>query len=122
MSHVEEVEVEFSDLDVLRIAVERRGGELMIGQRTHAWWGTFLGDSVNMRNSAVAAGRDPKTFGKCDHAIRVKGVPGVMGPSGPWEIGVCAKGDGKWGLVYDNYGAAGRALDQRFGKDALGIV
>lgn len=93
MSHVEEVEIECHDLDALKVAVERCGGEFMMNQKTHAWWGTFVGDSYGMRNSAVdardgLAGRDPKTFGKCLHAIRMAGKPGKNGSQGPWEIGV----------------------------------
>ena len=55
------------------------------------------------------------------HAIRIAGKPGKNGPGGPWEIGVVAKGDG-YSLVYDNYGGAGRTLEQQFGKNAIKIV
>lgn len=115
MSHVEEVEVECDDLDVLQAAVERCGGEFMFNQRTYAWWGNWLNDWRNAERSAALQGRDPTTFGKCEHAIRVAGKPGKNGHSGPWEIGVIAKGDGKFALDYDNYGSAGRALEQMFG-------
>lgn len=127
MSHVEEVEIECHDLTALRTAVERCGGEFMENQRTHAWWGTFVGDSRNMANSATAeiggrAGRDPKTFGKCLHAIRMAGRTGKNGPGGPWEIGIVqARGGDGYSLVYDNYGSAGRQLEQMFGKDAIRI-
>jgi hypothetical protein len=118
MSHVEEIDdVDIRDLDALKVAVERCGGEFLFGQTTHAWWGTFVGDSRGMTNSAVDKGRDPKTFGHCLHAIGVKGQKGRMGHAGPWEIGVVAKGDG-YSLVYDNFGGAGHALDEAFGAHA----
>jgi len=115
MSHVEGVEFECSDLDALKVAVERRGGEFMQGQTTHAWWGRFMNDSSGMKNSAADQGFDPKTFGTCEHAIRVAGVPGRMGPSGPWEVGVVRRGEG-YALVFDNIGAPGKALEQAFGR------
>lgn len=122
MSHVEEVEIECRDLNDLKEAVQRRGGEFLEGQVTHAWWGRYLGDSVGMRNNAADKGRDAKTFGKCLHAIRVAGTQGQMGSSGPWEIGVVRSlsGDG-YSLVYDNFGTAGQALEKVFGRDAVGI-
>lgn len=117
MSHVEEVEIECHDLSALKTAVERCGGEFMENQTSFAWWGTWVGDWKGER-SAFAQGRDPKTFGRCAHAIRVKGTHPKNGSSGPWEIGVVPKGDG-WALDYDNYGGAGRALEAVFGKSCM---
>lgn len=117
MSHVAEVSLEVRDLDALRVAVERCGGELMLGQRTHAWWGTWLNDWQDQSRAAALKGRDPKTFGQCDHAIRLNGKPGVMGDTGPWEVGVCAKPGGGFALVYDAFGRAGAQLAQAFGTD-----
>lgn len=121
MSHVEEVEIQCKSLEDLKVAVDRCGGELIVGQTTHAWWGSWLNDWRDPERSAAARGRDPKSFGTCEHAIRVKGTVGRNGPSGPWEVGVVAKGDG-YALVYDNYGGAGRALESAFGKDMLRVV
>jgi hypothetical protein len=122
MSHVEEVEVECDDLDSLKAAVAKCGGEFMEGQRTHAWWGTWLNDWRDPQRSAAVRGIDPTTFGKCDHAIRMRGRAGRNGASGPWEIGVTQKSNGKWSLVYDNYGRAGQELEKQFGRDCLKLV
>jgi hypothetical protein len=118
MSHVEEVTIDCRDLDALDVAAQKCGGELVRGQRTHAWWGTWLNDWRDAERSAVARGVDPATFGQCDHAIRIKGRPGRNGAQGPWEIGVVARADG-FALIYDNYGGAGRELENAFGKDLM---
>ncbi len=115
MSHVAEVALIVKDLSALETAAARCGGELMTGQTTHAWWGYWVGDWQG-QGSAVAQGRDPKTFGTCLHAIRMAGRPGVNGSQGAWEIGVVARQDGDgFALVYDNYGSRGKELEQLFG-------
>lgn len=117
MSHVASIEFEGRELPMLKRAVRKRGGDWREGQTTHAWWGTFLGDSSGMRNSAFDQGIDPTTYGKCTHAIGIPGKSGRNGSSGPWEIGVVVNPDGSFRLQYDNYGSAGRELEALFGKD-----
>jgi hypothetical protein len=117
VSHVEEVAIDCQDLQALSVAAALCGGELVLGQTTHAWWGTWVGDWRDQNRSAVAQGRDPKTFGKCMHAIRIKGKPGKNGSAGPWEIGVVRSADGEgYSLLYDNYGYAGNELERLFGR------
>lgn len=117
MSHVAEVDLVVQDLEVLALAAAQCGGELVLGQTTHAWWGEFMNDWSDSTRAAALKGRDPATFGACQHAIRLKGLPGVNGSSGPWEVGVCARPEGGYALVYDSFGYAGEQLEAAFGKD-----
>lgn len=105
MSHVADVQMEVKDLKALKAAVEAAGCEWREGQTTHAWYGRFLND---WRSDRAAVNRmDPKTFGKCEHAIRV--------PGSSYEIGVVRRADGKsYDLVYDSYGP-GRQIEEKFG-------
>lgn len=109
MSHVADVQMEVKDLKALKAAVEAAGCVWLEGQKTHKWYGVFLADSAVGRDTATR--RDPKTFGKCEHAISVPGVN--------YEIGVVRNPDGKsYDLVYDNWGP-GRGLETKFGGQGL---
>lgn len=110
MSHVTDVRLKIRDLDALEDACNRLGLELRRGQTTHCWWGTFVGDSRSY------GAHDPKSFGKCEHAIRIKGDTPRNGSAGPWEIGVYAAPDGDgFDLLYDTYGSAGQRLTKAVG-------
>jgi hypothetical protein len=108
MSHVADVDIKVRDLDALDTAVQALGGELVREQKTHKWYGRFLNDWSSDR--AAVNRRDPKTFGKCDHAIKFPGVD--------YEIGLCKEEDGSFTAVYDNYGS-GRMLEERCGGIGL---
>lgn len=101
MSHIADVRMQIKDLDALRSAVEALGGTLVMGQKTHRWFGKFLNDwdsdraAVNRRNS--------NTFGLCEHAITFAGID--------YEIGVVKDGE-SYELIYDTYGGA---LDAKLG-------
>ena len=116
MSHVADVQMEVKDLNALRAAVEALGGVWHEGQKTHEWYGAFVGDSAVGRDTATR--RDPKTFGKCEHAISVPGIT--------YQIGVVTKGPGVYDLVYDNFGSYGRhdgqRLEQKFGGAGLPLI
>lgn len=112
MSHVAVVKVEINDLNSLEKACENLGLELRRDQKTFKWFGRW----VNDYHAQDAAYRqiDPKTFGKCEHAI------GVKGNKNAYEIGVLKNKTGRgYTMIYDNwqggYGlekAAGRGLTQ----------
>ena len=93
MSHVTLIDLFITDLDSLEKACERLGLELVRWQKTFKWYGRFMGDS------AVPAGMKPQDYGKCEHAVKVKGK------SGAYEIGLIKRIDGKAGyqLVWDNW-------------------
>lgn len=95
MSHVADVDIKFRDLAACAAAAKALGGEFMEGQRTHKWYGRFMNDWNSQ--DAAAKRRDPKTFGKCDHAIRFPGVD--------YEIGLCKEPDGTFTAVYDSWGS-----------------
>jgi hypothetical protein len=109
--------MEVKDLAALKAAVLAAGCQWMEGQTTHKWYGRFMNDWSDER--AASNRRDPKTFGKCEHAIKVPGVD--------YEIGVVRRPDGKsYDLVYDSWGS-GRGLENKFGvglpllKQAYGV-
>ena len=97
MSHVADVDIKIRDLDALKIAVTRMGGQLMRDQKTHQWYGRFLNDWQSDR--AAARRRDASTFGTCDHAVRFDGIN--------YEIGLVKEADGSFTAIYDTYGGSG---------------
>lgn len=113
MSHVASVECEVRDLDALKTAAEALGFEFREGQTTHRWYGKWLDDWRSPR-AASNKGVDPKTFGKCDHALRMRTNPGG------YEIGVTEQADGSYRLVYDSFGN-GKAIEDLAGVDLLGL-
>ena len=112
MSHVANVTAQFRDLAILAEAVKPLGGELVIGQRTHEWFGQFLNDWNS--NRAAVNRRDPATFGKCDHAIKFKGVN--------YEIGLIQEADGTFSAVYRFMGRRNRGSGRSRAEEARGRV
>lgn len=112
MSHVAAVECIVKDLEALKVAADKLGFEFRENQTTHRWYGRFMNDWSSDR-AAVNKGRDPKKFGTCTHALRLK-----SNPNG-YEVGVVAQDDGEsYDLVYDTYGS-GRQLEQAAGVDLV---
>lgn len=96
MSHITDVKLRVRDLDALEQAAVACGLELHRGQRTHKWYGEFVGDSE------PPPGRSPKDYGKCDHALSLKNAR-----PGDYEIGVVAALDGDgYDLLVDTWGQA----------------
>ena len=93
MSHIADVQMQIKDLDALRAAVESLGGKLVLGQKTHQWFGRFMNDWSSER--AAVNRRDSSTFGTCEHAIKF--------PHINYEIGLVKGADG-FELIYDTYG------------------
>lgn len=112
ISHVAQCSLQVKDLDALKSAAAELGLVFMEGQKTHAWYGRWLNDWNDPRAAALQ-GRDPKTFGTCVHALRLKDHKG-----GDYEIGVVQNADGTFGLVYDSYGP-GRKLEIQAGVDMV---
>jgi len=106
MSHVTTIDLFITDLDALSKACERLGLELVIGQKTFKWFGEFVGDYKK------ADGIDVKDYGKCEHAIRVKGNTKA------YEIGLVKRNDGKPGyrLAWDFF-AGGFGLCEKVTYD-----
>ena len=100
MSHVASVDLIVTDLDAIEQAADRLGFVLMRGQLTHEWYNTWLSD-WDSAQAAANQGFDPKHFGTCQHALRLKDHH-----PGDYEIGLVARRDGKpgWELVYDVWG------------------
>jgi hypothetical protein len=78
------------------------------GQKTHRWYGSFVGDSESGRRYAQEV--DPSKWGRCEHAISVKGNRGA------YEIGLVENKDGNYDLVFDSWGS-GRAIIEACGED-----
>lgn len=110
MSHVADVQMKVKDLDALKAVCVDLGLTFMEGQTTHEWYGVFLNDWSSQQ--AAVNRVDPKTFGKCLHAIKV--------PGSSYEIGVTARPDGDgYDLIYDTFGSNGGSISQRLGGMGL---
>ena len=111
MSHVASVELVINDLASLKVACEKLGLNFCENQKTHRWYGKFLADSDVGR--ATAAEFDAKTFGTCEHAIKV--------PGSEYDIGVVKNPNGTgYRLIYDQFGGNGRAISEKLGGESLG--
>lgn len=108
MSHVAKIEIEIKDLQALRAAAARLGGELLEGKKNYAWYGRHVGDYP------LPDGFAADDLGKCEHAIRI--------PGASYEIGVVRRRDGRPGytLLWDFYSPGG--LEQKLGKNGQKLV
>lgn len=102
MSHVADVDLTILDLDALERACAELGLELVRGQHTYKWYGTWVNDYSDPERAAAVRGFNPQDFGKCEHAIRRAGHK-----EGDYEIGLVARPDGTPGysVLYDNFGS-----------------
>ena len=97
MSHMAAIDLEITDLDALGAACGHLGLELVRGQTTWKWWGSWAND-YHAQEAAYNFGVKPEEYGKCaEHVIR------MVGDSEAYEIGVVRRRDGKPGyiLLYD---------------------
>lgn len=102
MSHITNVAVEIRDLDALIAAAADCGLEFRKDQKTHRWYGRYVGDWPLPDGVAVA------DLGKCDHALH------VVGNDKAYEIGVRQSGE-QWLLQYD-FWSGGYGLEKHVGK------
>lgn len=94
MSHLTTIETKIRSLDSLKLAAERLGGELRLGQNHYQWYGRFVGDSP------MPIGFVEAELGKCTHAISF--------PGAAYEVGVVPAKDGDgWTLLFDFWGSGG---------------
>jgi hypothetical protein len=110
MSHVATVELEIKDIDALEIAAKELGLELMRNQKTYRWYGRWVQD-YHGNDAAYKHGIKPENYGKCEHALRIKG------DTSGYEIGVARNEAGQLQLIWDFYGS-GQRLVEKIGKDA----
>ena len=106
MSHVALIELAFKSIELMAEAAASLGGKLVCGQETYKWYGMWLND-YHANEAAVTQGVNPKTFGKCDHAI--------VFPGCQYEVGVIRNKDGSYKMIYDNY-IGGGGLEKVCGK------
>jgi len=95
VSHVALVDIVVDDLECLEEAASNIGMEFRWDQKTYKWFGKWVQD-YHASDAAYHHGIDPKDYGKCEHAISVKGN------SEAYEVGVCKNpnGDG-YVLIWD---------------------
>jgi len=74
MSHVEDIDIEITDLKALAAAVAELGAIYTPNQKSNAWFGRSVGDYP------LPAGFTAEMLGKCEHAISL--------PCCRYEIGV----------------------------------
>lgn len=110
MSHVASVELEIDDLPSLKEAAKALGLEFVEGQKSYKWFGRFMND-YSGADADHLNGIDPKTYGKCEHALR------IPGNSKAYEVGVIKNPSGKgFRLVWD-FWQQGFGLQDIIGKD-----
>lgn len=108
MSHITEIEIAHDDnavvdLEVLELAAEITGGQLVRDQKTYKCYpGGWMGDTK------PPEWWSPEMWGKCDHAIRY--------PDCDYEVGLVER-DGKFKIVWD-YWSQGGLLDKLGGNEA----
>jgi len=128
MSHVATVNIEIKSLDDLAAACASLGLEFVRDQTTYEWFGESVGDTP------LPDGFQVEDLGRCQHAIRVPLVKQeeyyARHLERPYEIGVCARRDGKpgWVLLWDYYdnakglqdfvGPEGNQLKQAYARQA----
>jgi hypothetical protein len=87
------------DLDAVKEAALLCGLEFRENQRTFKWYGTFVGDTT------PPAGRDPKDYGKCEHALRQTDM------QGGYEVGLVPALDGEgYDALFDSWSSQGGRL------------
>lgn len=113
MSHVVTVETIVTDLECLEKACADVGLVLRRGKKTFKWYGRWVRD-YHASDAAYKAGIDPKTYGKCEHAIEVPDNANAYG------VGLVPVDGGKgWRLVWDFY-AGGLGLCEKLSNDKNG--
>lgn len=105
MSHVAAIGVKIAPdefgLQALELACKELGLELRRGKRTYKWFGQWVND-YSAENASYKHGRNPKDYGKCDHAI------GIPGDHHSYEVGVVPNPNGAgWILEYDFWSGGG---------------
>lgn len=107
MSHMAAIELHVTDIDDLEAACNVLGLQLDRGRSNWRWFGSWENDYHASDAAYLAAGINPKEYGKCaDHVITIPGDKYC------YEIGVVRRRDGKpgWVLVYDFWGSKGRRI------------
>lgn len=106
MSHIVALTAKITDLDALAAACVTLGATLVRGVTSYTWYGRSVGDYP------LPAGYTTADLGKCTHVIRLPGVK--------YEVGVVAKANGQFDLLYDFYGSAGSRHDGGRLKEEFG--
>lgn len=101
MSHITKIEIEVTDLSVLKVACKRLGLNFVEGQKTYVWYGRMIG------GGALPEGLTEEDLGHCDHAIKV--------PGASYEIGIRSNNKNHR-LLWDNWEAGG--LEKVIGENA----
>jgi hypothetical protein len=115
MSHVATVNVVVKDLDCLEEAARRCGLEMVRGQKTYRWYGRHVGDYP------VPAGFEVKDLGHCTHALRIAQDQLHPGNSHAYEVGVVARPDGTYALIWD-FWARGHGLQDVIGDQGKTLI
>ena len=112
MSHISSIDLKIRSLDAARAAAEALGLELVEGQKTFRWFGRFVGDSDD--SQVLALGIKREDYGKCEHAIRVKGSKKA------YEIGLVRDRNGDYVMLFDNWNGGYGLMEKISTLDAKG--
>jgi hypothetical protein len=111
MSHVSAIKLVIEDLDALEKAAELIGCELVRNQKTWKWYGKWVND-YHGDDAAYRHGIKTEDYGKCEHAIRVKGN------SQAYEVGLVKNPDGPGFVPLFDFFAGGKGLQAVIGDGA----
>ena len=107
MSHITKIKIQVKSLEALKSAAARCGLVFREHQKTHKWYGQFVGDYA----SDVAI----EQMGRCDHAL------GIPCNYQAYEVGVCMQADGSYTLQWD-FWQGGYGLQDCIGKDGAKLI
>lgn len=114
MSHVATVNLQIKDLVALKEACGKLGLEFRQGQETFKWYGRWVND-YSAEDAAYRNGISTEDYGKCLHAI------GVKGDENAYEVGVVKNPNGAgYTLVYDNW-SGGKGLEAKIGQGCTAL-
>lgn len=109
MSHISQLHYKLTDsmLPAFAAACAELGLEFRQGT-TFRWYGRFMNDSP------VPEGMKPEEYGTCEYVI--------SHPSWGYDVGLWRHPDGTFRLVYDEWGANGRAIVQAIGANGATLM
>lgn len=109
MSHVSHIDLEINDLDALEKAAKSCGLELVRGQTTIRWYGSWQRD-YHGDDAAYKHGISPAQYGACQHALRIPNNDKA------YEVGVLDNGNGTFKIYFDHWGP-GKAIVDCIGRN-----
>jgi hypothetical protein len=107
VSHITKIKIEVRSLPALIRAAQACGLEFREGQKTHKWYGRFLGD--------YKSDIPREQMGNCDHALGIPGKPTA------YEVGIKLQDNGSYSLMWDFF-EGGYGLQDAIGENGARLI